>query len=67
MAGHDLKKLEGELRSISDGAREMLDIIYKKGYTTPREFALANGFAEGMATQMKALVAVSRQIVAEAR
>jgi hypothetical protein len=67
MAGHDVKKLEVELRSILDGTNEMLQLIYKKGYTTPRELALTSGVAEGMAAQMKTLVTVSREIVGQAR
>jgi hypothetical protein len=63
MAGHDVKRLEGDLRSIHELTNEMLNIIYKKGYTTPREFALAKGIAEGIAVQMKSLVTVSREIV----
>jgi hypothetical protein len=28
------------LRATTDGANELQQLIYKKGYTTPREFAL---------------------------
>jgi len=67
MAGHDLKKLETELRNIHQWAEELLKIIYMKGYTTPTEFALVVGATEGLAVQMRTLVTVSREIVGGSR
>ena len=67
MPGHDLKKLDAELRAIAESTNELLKIIYNKGYTTPREFALVLGAAEGIAVQVRTLVTVSREIVGEAR
>jgi hypothetical protein len=63
MPGHDLKHLEGLLRATSDGSDELLQLIYMKGYTTPREFALVTGAVEAIAAQMKNVVAVSREII----
>ena len=67
MPSHDLKGLEAELRSISDLSSELSKIIYKKGYTTPREFALVNAAIKAMAGQMKTLVTVSKEIVGQAQ
>jgi uncharacterized protein (DUF849 family) len=67
MPGHDLSKLEAELRTIQTGTNELLQIIYKKGYTTPREFELVLGAARGIAAQVKTLVSVSKEIVGETR
>jgi len=67
MAGHDLSALEGALRSIAEYNAELLKIIHMKGYTTPRELALVTGVSGGIAAQMKTLVVVSREIVAQAR
>jgi hypothetical protein len=67
MPGHDLKRLEGELRIILDSTDELLKLIYLKGYTTPKEFALVFGVAQGLAQQAKTLVTVSREIVGQAR
>jgi hypothetical protein len=64
MPDHNLKALEGELRSIGDLSNELAQIIYKKGYTTPREFALVFGAVQAMNAQMKNVVAVSREIIA---
>jgi len=66
MPNHDLKALESELQSISELARELANIIYKKGYTTPREFALVSAAAQAVNAQMKTLVSVSREIVGAA-
>ena len=63
MPGHDLKHLEMLLRATTDGSNELQQLIYKKGYTTPREFALVTGAVEAIAAQMKNVVAVSREIV----
>lgn len=64
---HDLKRLEAELRSILTNTDELIQLIYRKGYTTPREFALVFGVAQGLAQQVKTLTAVSREIVGEAK
>lgn len=64
---HDLKRLEAELRSIQSSTDELLKLIYKRGYTTPREFALVFGVAQGLALQVKTLTTVSREIVGEAK
>jgi len=66
MPNHDLKALESELLSISELARELANIIYKKGYTTPREFALVSSAAQAVNAQMKTLVTVSKEIVGAA-
>ena len=66
MPHHDLKALEGELLSISNLASELANIIYKKGYTTPREFALVSSAAQAVNAQMKTLVTVSKEIVGAA-
>jgi len=67
MPGHDLSKLEAELRIIHTGTNELLKLIYKKGYTTPREFELVMGATRRIAAQMKTLVSVSKEIVGNAR
>ncbi|MEP6939190.1 MAG: hypothetical protein ABI846_05455 [Rudaea sp.] len=66
MPGHDLKKLERELQSVLDLSGELIKLIYKKGYTTPREFALVSGVTEGLLLQLKTLTTVSRDIVQHA-
>ena len=63
MPGHDLGKLEAELRSIQSGMDELLKIIHKPGYTSPIEFALVLGVSRGMAAQVKTLVTASKEIV----
>jgi hypothetical protein len=63
MPGHNLKALEADLKVISDSSDELSKLIYRKGYTTPREFALVSAAAKAMAGQMKALVKVSEQII----
>jgi hypothetical protein len=67
MPDHDLKGLEAELRSISGFSDELAKIIYLKGYTTPREFALVAAAVQAIAAQMKTLVTVSKEIVGQAR
>ena len=66
MPGHDLKKLERELQAVLDLSGELIQLIYKKGYTTPREFALVSGVTEGLVVQLKTLTTVSRDIIANA-
>jgi hypothetical protein len=66
MPDHDLKSLEAGLRGIAGLSDELLKIIYLKGYTTPREFALVNAAVQAMAAQMKTLVNVSKEIVGQA-
>ena len=66
MPDHDLKTLEAGLRGISGFSDELLKIIYLKGYTTPREFELVNGAVQAIASQMKTLVNVSKEIVGQA-
>jgi len=66
MPGHDLKKLELELQALLDLSGELIKLIYKKGYTTPREFALVEGVTEGLVIQLRTLVTVSRDIIANA-
>ena len=67
MPNHNLKALESELRSIGDLSNELANIIYKKGYTTPREFALVFGAVQAMNAQMKTVVTVSKEIVGAAQ
>ena len=67
MPEHDLKSLEAGLRGISGFSEELLTIIYQKGYTTPREFALVNGAVHAIAAQMITLVSVSKEIVGKAQ
>ena len=67
MPGHDLKALEAELRAILSSTDELLKLIYLKGYTTPREFALVRGVVTGVVQQMNTLTTVSRDIVGQAR
>ena len=64
---HNLKALEDELTSITQLSAELAQIIYKKGYTTPREFALVLAAAEAINSQMKTLVTVSNEIVGQAQ
>jgi len=64
MPDHNLKALEAELRSIGDLSNQLAQIIYKKGYTTPREFALVFGAVQAVNAQMKNVVAVSKEIIA---
>jgi hypothetical protein len=66
MPVHNLKALGADLQVISDSSDELSKLIYRKGYTTPREFALVSAAAKAMAGQMKALVKISEQIVREA-
>ena len=66
MPGHNLKALEEELASISQLSTELASIIYKKGYTTPREFALVNSAVQAVNAQMKTLVTVSKEIIGQA-
>jgi hypothetical protein len=65
MPDHNLKALEGELMSISQLSAELAQIIYKKGYTTPREFTLVSSVAQAVNAQMKTLVTVSKEIVGQ--
>jgi len=67
MPEHDLKSLEAGLRSILGFSEELIKIIYQKGYTTPREYALVNGAVQAIAAQMKTLVIVSKEIVGQAQ
>ncbi len=67
MPGHNLKALEDELVSISRLSAELAGIIYKKGYTTPREFALVSAAVQAVNSQMKTLVTVSQEIVGQAQ
>ena len=64
---HDVKKLEQELRSISEATIEMIRIIHMPGYTTPREFAFSATLVGGIAMQMQGLLSVSREIVGGGR
>ena len=63
---HDLKALERELRTIVTSGSDLIELIFKRGYTTPREFTLVHGAAEGIAAQMRTLVKVSQEIIAAA-
>ena len=67
MANHNIRGLETELRGIGHSTDELLKIIHMPGYTTPAEFALVSGIAEGIALQMRTLVTVSKEIVGQAR
>jgi len=63
MPGHNLKALGADLKVISNASDELSQLIFRKGYTTPREFALVSAAAKAIAGQMKSLVKISEQIV----
>ncbi len=67
MPNHNLKALESELVSIAQLSSELANIIYKKGYTTPREFELVSSAVQAVNAQMKTLVSVSKEIVGAAQ
>jgi hypothetical protein len=67
MPTHDLNALDGGLKSISERAIELLRISHMPGYTTPTEFQLVFAAIEAIAAQMNALVAVSKEIVSQAK
>lgn len=67
MPNHNLKALEQELLSISQLSTELASIIYRRGYTTPREFTLVSSAVQAVNAQMRTLVTVSKEIVGEAQ